>query len=92
MFNLKCVHNELAGVLSVLLLLSWVRIFYFSAGLSMEAAQLLAGKVKKGRSKGGATAEESTNGDAAKVEAQPVKLYLNFKRYMYDPKKRMMQT
>ena len=58
------------------------------AGLSPTTSEVLAGSSKK-KGKGKATSEE---GDSSVPPASTVKLYLEFKRYMYDPKKKMVQS
>ena len=54
-----------------------------SEGLREETAQALAGKSKKGKDKA-ATADDVT-------AQEIIKLTLHFKRFMYDPKKKMEQ-
>ncbi|KAM4582817.1 selenocysteine-specific elongation factor [Fundulus diaphanus] len=59
-------------------------------GLRPETKQLLSStSKKKGKSgsKGGPTSEEEP-----KVESQPVSIHLHFKRYVFDPHKKMVQS
>ena len=57
---------------------------FFSDGLGEVALQALAGKTKKGKGKGpDATTETSS---------EAIKVTLDFKRYMHDPQKKMIQT
>ena len=63
-------------------------------GLSEGASQQLGAKTKKGKGKAAAAAEgdENSAGGGAGPEAEAIKVTLAFKRYIYDPKKKMMQT
>ncbi|XP_029947287.1 selenocysteine-specific elongation factor [Salarias fasciatus] len=59
-------------------------------GLRPETIQLLSSSSKKkgkGGSKGGAAAEEEP-----KADSQPVSIHLHFKRYIFDPHKKMVQS
>lgn len=59
-------------------------------GLLPETKQLLSSTSKKkgkGGSKGGAANEEEP-----KTESQPVGIHLHFKRYVFDPHKKMVQS
>lgn len=60
-----------------------------SEGLCPETKSLLSSTSKKkgkGGSKGGAGTEEETRPDS-----QPVTIHLHFKRYVFDPHKKMIQ-
>uniref|UniRef100_A0A8C2PTZ9 Eukaryotic elongation factor, selenocysteine-tRNA-specific n=1 Tax=Cyprinus carpio TaxID=7962 RepID=A0A8C2PTZ9_CYPCA len=59
-------------------------------GLKEETKQLLSSSSKK-KGKGGAK-NESSKLEETKPDAQPVTIYLNFKRYIYDPHKKMVQS
>lgn len=63
--------------------------FILSEGLKEETKQLLSSSSKK-KGKGGAKSEPSKEEDA-KVDSQPITIHLNFKRYVYDPHKKMVQ-
>uniref|UniRef100_A0A3P9P8A2 Selenocysteine-specific elongation factor n=1 Tax=Poecilia reticulata TaxID=8081 RepID=A0A3P9P8A2_POERE len=58
-------------------------------GLRPETKQLLSSSKKKGKSggKGGPASEEEP-----KTESQPVSIHLHFKRYVFDPHKKMVQS
>uniref|UniRef100_A0A3B3WCM9 Selenocysteine-specific elongation factor n=1 Tax=Poecilia mexicana TaxID=48701 RepID=A0A3B3WCM9_9TELE len=58
-------------------------------GLRPETKQLLSSSKKKGKSggKGGPSSEEEP-----KTESQPVSIHLHFKRYVFDPHKKMVQS
>uniref|UniRef100_A0A3B5MXY9 Selenocysteine-specific elongation factor n=1 Tax=Xiphophorus couchianus TaxID=32473 RepID=A0A3B5MXY9_9TELE len=57
-------------------------------GLRPETKQLLSSKKKgKSGSKGGLACEEEP-----KTESQPVGIHLHFKRYVFDPHKKMVQS
>ncbi|XP_048856282.1 selenocysteine-specific elongation factor [Brienomyrus brachyistius] len=58
-------------------------------GLRAETKQLLSSSKKK--AKGGSKAEPSKE-DEAKADSQPVSIYLTFKRYVFDPHKKMIQS
>ena len=66
-----------------------------SSGLKEETFKQLSEKGKKGKK---AAAQVNEDGEAPKSGAaggghhQPIRISLNFKRYIYDPKKNMMQT
>ncbi|XP_076870593.1 selenocysteine-specific elongation factor isoform X1 [Brachyhypopomus gauderio] len=56
-------------------------------GLKEETKQLLSSSSKKkGKAK-----NEPTNEEQAKTDSQPITIHLNFKRYVYDPQKKMVQ-
>ena len=57
--------------------------FSFADGLSETTSQSLAGKSKKNKGK--------TEAPADVTPTDVIKLTLEFKRFMYDPKKQMMQ-
>ncbi|KAM7422494.1 hypothetical protein PAMA_010506 [Pampus argenteus] len=60
------------------------------AGLLPETKQLLSSASKKkgkGGSKGGSAIEEEP-----KADSQPVSIHLHFKRYVFDPHKKMVQS
>lgn len=59
-------------------------------GLKEETKQLLSSSSKK-KGKGGAK-NESSKSEETKPDAQPVTIHLNFKRYIYDPHKKMVQS
>uniref|UniRef100_A0A4W4F2H4 Selenocysteine-specific elongation factor n=1 Tax=Electrophorus electricus TaxID=8005 RepID=A0A4W4F2H4_ELEEL len=59
-------------------------------GLKEETKQLLSSSSKK-KGKGGAKNEPSKEDDA-KADSQPIAIHLNFKRYVYDPQKKMVQS
>ncbi|KAK2889398.1 hypothetical protein QQF64_028443 [Cirrhinus molitorella] len=59
-------------------------------GLKDETKQLLSSSSKK-KGKGGAK-NESSKSEETKPDAQPVTIHLNFKRYIYDPHKKMVQS
>ncbi|XP_068171441.1 selenocysteine-specific elongation factor isoform X2 [Antennarius striatus] len=59
-------------------------------GLCLETKQMLSSTSKKkgkGGSKGG-----PANEDNVKTDSQPVSIHLNFKRYVFDPHKKMVQS
>lgn len=58
-------------------------------GLSLETKQLLSSSAKK-RVKGGAKGEPAKEDDA-KTDSQPICINLRFKRYVFDPHKKMVQ-
>ena len=59
------------------------------AGLSLETINLInAVQKKKGKGKASAVAD----GEDREKPASPVKIILDFKRYIFDPDKRMIQT
>ncbi|XP_072539193.1 selenocysteine-specific elongation factor [Salminus brasiliensis] len=59
-------------------------------GLKEETKQLLSSSSKK-KGKGG-TKNEPTKEEEAKADSQPIAIHLNFKRYVYDPHKKMVQS
>ncbi|XP_066553728.1 selenocysteine-specific elongation factor isoform X2 [Amia ocellicauda] len=59
-------------------------------GLSAETKQLLSTSSKK-KSKGGAKGEAAREGEA-KTDSQPITIRLSFKRYIFDPHKKMVQS
>ncbi|KAB5584188.1 hypothetical protein PHYPO_G00104510 [Pangasianodon hypophthalmus] len=59
-------------------------------GLKEETKQLLSSSSKK-KGKGGAK-NEPPKEENAKVDSQPITIHLNFKRYVYDPHKKMVQS
>ncbi|XP_062853977.1 selenocysteine-specific elongation factor [Trichomycterus rosablanca] len=59
-------------------------------GLKEETKQLLSSSSKK-KGKGGAKSEPAKE-EEAKTDSQPITVRLNFKRYVYDPHKRMVQS
>ncbi|XP_066520617.1 selenocysteine-specific elongation factor [Hoplias malabaricus] len=58
-------------------------------GLKAETKQLLSSSKKKG--KGGAKTEPNKE-EEAKTDSQPIIVHLNFKRYIFDPHKKMVQS
>lgn len=68
----------------------------FAAGLSEATSQMLGGKGgKKAKAKASTSeAEPTTCQDASSSDSQSttsIKVFLDFKRYIYDPKKKMIQ-
>ncbi|XP_030632457.1 selenocysteine-specific elongation factor [Chanos chanos] len=59
-------------------------------GLKEETKQLLSSSAKK-KGKGGAKSEV-TKEEEPKTDSQPISIHLNFKRYIYDPHKKMVQS
>ncbi|XP_051562710.1 selenocysteine-specific elongation factor isoform X1 [Myxocyprinus asiaticus] len=59
-------------------------------GLKEETKQLLSTSSKK-KGKGG-NKNESSKSEETKPDSQPVTIHLNFKRYIYDPHKKMVQS
>ncbi|XP_051568447.1 selenocysteine-specific elongation factor-like [Myxocyprinus asiaticus] len=59
-------------------------------GLKEETKQLLTSSSKK-KGKGG-TKNESSKSEETKQDPQTVTIHLNFKRYIYDPHKKMVQS
>jgi hypothetical protein len=54
--------------------------------------QRFSGGKRKGK-KGAAAAEGEDDGvDAGQASGEPVKIVLSFKRYVFDPQKKMVQT
>lgn len=63
---------------------------FSSEGLRPETKQMLSSASKKkgkSESKGGPANEEEP-----KADAQPVTIHLHFKRYVFDPHKKMVQS
>ncbi|XP_060600172.1 selenocysteine-specific elongation factor-like [Ruditapes philippinarum] len=58
-------------------------------GLPPEIVKRYAGGKKKSKGKG---SEESANQDEDVSDKEPIKIFLTFKRYIYDPEKKMKQT
>ena len=52
------------------------------------ASQQLGAKTKKGKGKGADSQDTAPQAN----DSEPIKVTLAFKRYMYDPKKKMMQS
>ncbi|XP_071375115.1 selenocysteine-specific elongation factor isoform X1 [Centroberyx affinis] len=61
-----------------------------SEGLRPETKQLLSSTSKK-KGKGGAKGEPA-NENEPKADSQPVGIHLHFKRYVFDPHKKMVQS
>lgn len=59
-------------------------------GLCPETKQLLSSTSKK-KGKGGSKGEPA-NEEEPKADSQPVSIYLRFKRYVFDPQKKMVQS
>ncbi|TRY55006.1 hypothetical protein DNTS_020747 [Danionella cerebrum] len=59
-------------------------------GLKEETKQLLSSSSKK-KGKGG-TKNEPSKSEETKPDAQQITIHLNFKRYLYDPHKKMVQS
>ncbi|XP_018589513.1 selenocysteine-specific elongation factor isoform X2 [Scleropages formosus] len=59
-------------------------------GLNAETKQLLS-SVSKKKAKGSAKGEPARE-EEAKMHSQPVNIHLSFKRYVFDPQKRMIQS
>ena len=66
------------------------RTFYALDGLSKTTSALLDAGGKKGKAKAQEPAE-SQNDNATDQKGAQIKVYLDFKRYIYDEKKRMIQ-
>ena len=61
--------------------------------MSEGASQQLGAKTKKGKGKAAvAGGDETAAGAEGGAEVEAIKVTLAFKRYIYDPKKKMMQT
>lgn len=58
-------------------------------GLSADVVKKYSGGKKKSKGKG---SEETANQDEGPSDQQPIKIFLTFKRYIYDPDKKMKQT
>lgn len=72
-------------------LFSFAFFCFFSEGLCQETKQLLPStSKKKGKAggKGGQVKEEEPRAS----ETQPVGIHLHFKRYIFDPHKKMVQA
>ena len=68
----------------------------FSDGLSSETVRILSVSKKKGKGKsneltGGGTAGLTGGEVEASQTSGTIKIYFNFKRYLFDPKKQMIQ-
>lgn len=61
-------------------------IFYISDGLKTETKASLAGKGKKGRKK------EMNEPAPNTTDSEAIVVTMHFKRYVYDPSKKMKQT
>ncbi|XP_069120108.1 selenocysteine-specific elongation factor-like isoform X1 [Argopecten irradians] len=59
-------------------------------GLQPSTFQRYSGTKKKG--KGKQTAEDSSNQNEGDSDQEPIKILLTFKRFIYDPEKKMKQT
>ncbi|KAM3878331.1 selenocysteine-specific elongation factor [Diretmus argenteus] len=59
-------------------------------GLHPETKQLLSSTSKK-KGKGGGKGEPA-NEDEPKTDSQPISIHLHFKRYVFDPHKKMIQS
>lgn len=59
-------------------------------GLSAETKQLLSFSAKK-KGKGGAKGEPAKE-EEPKTDSQPISIHLTFKRYVFDPHKKMVQS
>lgn len=65
-------------------------LFIPTEGLKEETKQHFSSSSKK-KGKGGAKNEPPKEEDT-KVDSQPITIHLNFKRYVYDPHKKMVQS
>lgn len=66
-------------------------LFIFSSeGLFPDTKQLLSSTSKK-KGKGGSK-DGPANEEEAKADSQPVSIHLHFKRYVFDPHKKMVQS
>lgn len=66
----------------------------FAAGLSEATSQMLGGKGGKKAKAKASEVEPTTCQDASSSDSQSTtstKVFLDFKRYIYDPKKKMIQ-
>lgn len=61
--------------------------FFILDGLAEKALASLSVKIKKGRGKGQDPAKEELL-----LETASIKVFLYFKRYIYDPQKKMIQN
>lgn len=66
--------------------------FFFksSDGLPQEIVQRFSGNKKKGKK--GTEAEDESSGAPDQGTLEPVRIILTFKKYVYDPQKKMRQT
>ena len=60
-----------------------------TAGLPQETVKKYSGGKKKGKGKPN---EEAANQDEESLDKEPIKIILSFKRYIYDPDKKMKQS
>lgn len=65
-------------------------VFIPPEGLKEETKRLLSSSSKK-KGKSGAK-NEPTKEEEIKADSQPITIHLNFKRYVYDPHKKMVQS
>lgn len=65
-------------------------LFFSSEGLCPETKQLLSSTSKK-KGKGGSKGAGPANEEEPKADFQPVNIHLHFKRYVFDPHKKMVQ-
>ena len=49
-------------------------------------------RYSKTKKKGKESADKETNQEEGDTDFQPIKIFLTFKRYMFDPDKKMKQT
>lgn len=93
-FDAKCILGQMICFLCVHCAKAYADLFLFlfisSEGLKEETKQLLSSSTKK-KGKGGAKNEPPKEEDA-KADSQPITIHLNFKRYVYDPHKKMVQS
>ncbi|XP_051933266.1 selenocysteine-specific elongation factor [Hippocampus zosterae] len=61
-------------------------------GLRSETKQLLSSTTSKKKGKGGGKDGGTANEDEPKTDAQHVSIHLDFKRYVFDPHKKMVQS
>lgn len=59
-----------------------------SDGLLKTTIQQYSGSKKKGKGK----TDSSTDQEEGHGDQEPIKIFLTFKRYIYDPEKKMKQT
>ena len=64
-------------------------ILLLSGGLPADIVKRYAGGKKKSKGKG---SEEASNQEEDNSDQQPIRIILSFKRYIYDPEKKMKQT
>ena len=68
-------------------------IFIFSPeGLPPDMVQRFSGGKKKAKKGGGGEGEEESTDSPTQGGLEPVKIVLTFKRYVFDPQKKMIQT